>query len=82
MIAAEVFSRLKDDYDAAEELLAVSDPVETPFKSRDSIQYNYEFSRKFSRKRPLKTYTNSFNQWLVHVSFSNLVFVKFFMKIL
>ena len=34
MVVAEVLSRLKSDYDAAEELLAVSDPVETPFKSR------------------------------------------------
>ena len=34
MVAAEVLSRLKSDYDAAEELLAASDPVENPFKSR------------------------------------------------
>ena len=34
MVAAKVLSRLKLDYDAAEELIAVSDPVETPFKSR------------------------------------------------
>ena len=34
MVVAEVLSRLKADYDAAEELLAISDPVETPFKSR------------------------------------------------
>ena len=34
MVVAKVLSRLKSDYDAAEELLAASDPVENPFKSK------------------------------------------------
>ncbi len=34
MVAADVLSGLSADFDAAEELLKVSDPPETPFKSK------------------------------------------------